>query len=165
MGGVGALAPRPARKAGDRRGRQGVAGLRSHAVSRPDSSKPDVVRNGPGRLVRALRYSLRGVAHALRHERAFRQECVLALVLVPVALWLPADASTRALLVASVLLVLVVELLNSAIEAALDRHSREFHVLTGRAKDYASAAVFLSLVNCVAVWALVLWDLHERGRF
>ena len=129
-----------------------------------DPGKPDAARSGPGRMVRALRYSLRGVASALRHERAFRQECVLAFVLVPVALWLPADASAKALLVASVLLVLIVELLNSALETSLDRHSREFHVLTGRAKDFASAAVFLSLVNCVAVWALVLWDLHEQGR-
>ena len=129
-----------------------------------DPGKPDAARSGPGRMARALRYSLRGVASALRHERAFRQECVLAFVLVPVALWLPADASAKALLVASVLLVLIVELLNSAVEASLDRHSREFHVLTGRAKDFASAAVFLSLVNCVAVWALVLWDLHEQGR-
>ena len=133
-------------------------------MSGPDPGKPDAARGGPGRIVRALGYSLRGVADALRHERAFRQECVLALVLVPVALWLPADASARALLVASVLLVLIVELLNSALEAALDRHSREFHVLAGRAKDFASAAVFLSLVNCVAVWALVLWELHEQGR-
>ena len=133
-------------------------------MSGSDPGKPLPARSGPGRIVRALCYSLRGVAGALSHERAFRQECVLALVLVPVALGLPADASAKALLVASVLLVLVVELLNSAIEAALDRHSREFHVLTGRAKDYASAAVFLSLVNCVAVWALVLWDLHEQGR-
>ena len=133
-------------------------------MSESEPGKPVPARSAPARLARALGYSLRGVGSALRHERAFRQECALALVLVPVALWLPADASAKALLVASVLLVLVVELLNSALETALDRHSREFHVLTGRAKDLASAAVFASLVNCVAVWALVLWDLHERGR-
>ena len=120
-------------------------------------------RAGLQRLGWALRHSLRGIAAALRLEPAFRQECVLALVLIPLALWLPAQAWEKALLIAGVGLVLVVELLNSALESALDRHSTGFHVLAGRAKDYASAAVFLCLVNCVAVWVLVLWGLHDRG--
>ena len=117
-------------------------------------------RTGLGRVGWALRHSLRGIGAALRREPAFRQEAVLAIVLIPLALWLPAAPGEKALLLASVLLVLVVELLNSALEAALDRYSIEFHPLTGRAKDYASAAVFLCLVNCAAVWALVLWGLR-----
>ena len=127
------------------------------------AGKPVPARTGLRRLGWALRHSLRGVGVALRLESAFRQECVLGLVLIPLALWLPAQAWEKALLTASVLLVLIVELLNSALEAAVDRYSGEFHPLAGRAKDYASAAVFLSLVNCAAVWALVLWGLHARG--
>ena len=125
--------------------------------------EPTPGRKGLARVVWACRYSMRGLAAALHSEAAFRQEAALALVLVPVALWLPATPVETALLIASVLLVLVVELLNSALEAALDRHSREFHVLSGKAKDLGSAAVFLSLVLCAAVWFLVLLALHERG--
>ena len=121
------------------------------------------VRGGVVRVAWALRYSLRGLGAALRSEAAFRQEAALALVLVPVALWLPATPIEKALLIASVLAVLVVELLNTAIEAALDRHSREFHALTAKAKDLGSAAVLLSLVLCASVWTLVLLALHERG--
>ena len=104
-----------------------------------------------------------GLAAALHTEAAFRQEAALALVLVPVALWLPATPVETALLIASVLAVLVVELLNTAIEATLDRHSREYHVLTAKAKDLGSAAVLLSLVLCASVWTLVLLAVHERG--
>ena len=129
-----------------------------------EGGRGEATRRGDApRMVRALRCSLRGLAAALRTEAAFRQEAALALVLVPVALWLPATPAETALLIASVLAVLVVELLNSAIETALDRHSREFHVLTARAKDLASAAVLLSLVLCASVWTLVLLAVHERG--
>ena len=127
------------------------------------AEKPVPPRTGLRRLGWALRYSLRGIGAALRLEPAFRQECVLALVLVPLVLWLPAEPWEKALLTGSVLLVLIVELLNSALEAVVDRYSSDFHVLAGRAKDLASAAVFLCLVNCAAVWALVLWGLHDRG--
>ena len=126
------------------------------------ANKPAPARTGLRRLGWALRYSLRGLGAALRLEPAFRQECVLALVLIPLALWLPAEPWEKALLTGSVLMVLIVELLNSALEAVVDRHSSEFHVLAGRAKDLASAAVFLCLVNCVVVWVLVLWGLHGR---
>ena len=122
-------------------------------------------RAGAVRVAWALRYSLRGLGAALRTEAAFRQEAALALLLVPVALWLPATPTETALLIASVLAVLVVELLNTAIEAAVDRHSREFHVLAARAKDLGSAAVLLSLVLCASVWTLVLFALHGRGAF
>ncbi len=113
-------------------------------------------KTGLRRLWNALGYSLQGMTAALRHEDAFRQECLLALLLVPAALLLPVGGIGRALMVASVVLVLIVELLNSAVEAAVDRISLENHQLAKRAKDIGSAAVFLSLINVVVVWALVL---------
>jgi diacylglycerol kinase (ATP) len=113
-------------------------------------------KTGLTRIWNALFYSLDGLAAAFRHEDAFRQEVVAAVVLVPVALFLPASGIGKALMVASVLLVLIVELLNSAIESVTDRVSLENHDLAKRAKDMGSAAVMLSLINVPAVWALVL---------
>jgi diacylglycerol kinase (ATP) len=104
----------------------------------------------------ALRFSLRGLAAAWRHEVAFRMEVVGAAVLMPVALAVGDDGVEQALLLGSVLLVLIVELLNSALEATLDRISLEDHPLIGRAKDIGSAAVFVALVSAAAVWLLVL---------
>ena len=94
---------------------------------------------------------------ALRHEDAFRQEVLLAAILVPAAFFLPASGLGKALMIGSVLLVLIVELLNSAVEAAVDRISLENHRLAKRAKDFGSAAVFLALLNVPAVWLLVLF--------
>lgn len=108
------------------------------------------------RIVDATRYSLAGLAAAFRHEAAFRQELVLAAVFVPLGLVLGADGVERGLLAGSVLLVLVVELLNSAIEAITDRIGSERHELAGRAKDLGSAAVMLSIAMAAAVWLLVL---------
>lgn len=108
------------------------------------------------RIVDATRYSLAGLAAAIRHETAFRQELVLAAVLVPLGLVLGADGVERALLAGSVLLVLVVELVNSAIETVVNRIGSERHELAGRAKDLGSAAVMLSIATTVAVWLLVL---------
>lgn len=108
------------------------------------------------RIVDATRYSLAGLAAAIRHEAAFRQELVLAAVFVPLGLVLGADGVERALLAGSVLLVLVVELLNSAIEAIVDRIGSERHELAGRAKDLGSAAVMLAIAAAAAVWLLVL---------
>jgi diacylglycerol kinase (ATP) len=108
------------------------------------------------RLVNATRYSLEGLATAARHEAAFRQELLLAAVLVPLGLWLGEGGVERALLVGSMLMVLVVELLNSAIEATVDRISLEDHQLAKRAKDLGSAAVMMSLAMLAAVWLLVL---------
>lgn len=113
-------------------------------------------KTGLRRLWNALGYSLQGMVSAFRHEDAFRQECLLALLLVPAALFLHVSATERALMIASVLLVLIVELLNSAVEATVDRISLENHLLAKRAKDIGSAAVFLSLINVVVVWALIL---------
>ena len=112
---------------------------------------------GLRRIVNATRYSLAGLAAAVRQEAAFRQELMLAVVLVPLGLYLGRSGIERALLVGSVLLVLVIELLNSAIESAVDRISTEHHPLAGTAKDLGSAAVMLSLVTLGAVWLLVLF--------
>jgi len=111
---------------------------------------------GIRRLLNATRHSLEGIAAAVRHEAAFRQELMLAAVLLPLGVWLGDDGIERALLTGSVLLLLVVELLNSAIEAAVDRVSLENHELAKRAKDYGSAAVMMSLAMLAAVWLLVL---------
>ena len=111
---------------------------------------------GLRRLLNATRYSLEGFAAAARHEAAFRQELLLAVILLPLGLWLGANGVERALLVGSVLLVLVVELLNSAVEAVVDRVSAEHHELAKRAKDLGSAAVMLSLLLAAVVWALTL---------
>ena len=110
---------------------------------------------GLARLARAAGDSLRGLRAAWRTEAAFRQECVLAAVLIPAAFFVGATLVQSALLIATVALVLVVELLNSAVEAAVDRVGRERHPLAGRAKDMASAAVFVSLLVVVVTWALV----------
>jgi diacylglycerol kinase (ATP) len=115
-------------------------------------------QTGLRRLLNALGYSLHGLASAFRHEDAFRQEVLLAAVLVPVALLLDVSGPAKAVMIASVLLVLIVELLNSAIEAAIDRISLDQHRLSKRAKDIGSAAVFLSLLNVAVVWALVLLE-------
>lgn len=128
-----------------------------------DASPPAGVENafkgkkGLRRILNAFRYSQAGLAAAYRHEEAFRQEAWLALILVPAALFMPVAGLGKALMVGSVLLVLMVELLNSAIEAVVDRISLEHHALAKRAKDAGSAAVMLSLVNVAAVWALVLF--------
>lgn len=112
---------------------------------------------GVRRLVNALGYTRAGIAAAWRTQEAFRQEALLGMVLIPLAMWLGGDAVERALLMGSVLLVLIVELLNSGIEAVVDRVGRERHELAGRAKDMGSAAVFLALLNAVMVWAVVLF--------
>ncbi len=116
----------------------------------------------PGRLWHATRYSLQGLRAAYRNEAAFRQELALAGLLIPLALALaigsPLTWTQCALLIGSVLLVLLVELLNSAVECVVDRISDERHALSERAKDAGSAAVLVSLVLCAAVWALVLLD-------
>ena len=113
-------------------------------------------KTGLKRLFNAFFYSLDGFRAAFKHEDAFRQEALLALVAVPLALWLGKTGVERALMIASVLLVLIVELLNSAIEAAVDRISLEHHHLIKRAKDMGSAAVLVSLINAAVVWGVVL---------
>jgi diacylglycerol kinase (ATP) len=111
-----------------------------------------------GRVVRAAGYSISGLRVALLKEAAFRQEVILFAVLAPLGAWLGANGVERALLIGSLLLVLIVELLNSALEATVDRISRQRHKLSGRAKDMGSAAVYLSLLLAILVWALILKD-------
>jgi diacylglycerol kinase (ATP) len=113
---------------------------------------------GVTRLLRACGYSFRGLRGAWREEAAFRQELLLALVAIPLALWLGRTGIERALLVAPVFLILIVELVNSAIEATVDRFGPERHRLAGLAKDIGSAAVFMSFVLWGVVWALLLTD-------
>lgn len=114
-------------------------------------------RSGLDRVVRATGYSLTGLKSAYIGESAFRQETWLAVFLLPTALWLGRTWIETALLAGSVLLVLIVELLNSGIEAVVDRVSFELHDLSKRAKDLASAAVFLSLMLCGGIWLAALW--------
>ncbi len=110
---------------------------------------------GPRRIWNALIYSMRGLRLALRVESAFRQELILAAVLVPTAIALSLPALETLALIASLVLVLIVELINSSIEAAVDRISLDHHRLAGRAKDLGSAAVFLALMLCFVTWLLV----------
>lgn len=113
-------------------------------------------KTGLRRVWNAFHYSRAGLHAAYRHEDAFRQEVLLALVLIPLAIWLGEGAVERVLLIGCVLLVLIVELINSAIEATVDRISLDHHPLAKRAKDIGSAAVMIALLNAVLVWALVL---------
>jgi diacylglycerol kinase (ATP) len=113
-------------------------------------------KGGLGRLFNALRFSARGLNAALKHEAAFRQELVLAALLLPLGIWLATSVTLALLLAGSVILVLVVELLNSALEALADAITVKHHPLIGRAKDIGSAAVFLSLMFCAVTWLSVL---------
>ena len=122
----------------------------------PANESPYKGKTGLRRVWNALGYSIAGLKAAYLCEDAFRQEVWLAVLLIPTALFLPVPWIGRGLMVASVLLVLVVELLNSAIEAVVDRVSLENHRLAKRAKDIGSAAVLLALLNVVLVWTCVL---------
>lgn len=110
------------------------------------------------RAIRAARFSAQGFVHAWRHESAFRQELTLGVILTPIAIWLGQTIYERMLLIGCLLLVLIVELLNSAVEAAIDRVGDEHHELSGRAKDLGSAAVFVSLTLVLLVWSTVAWS-------
>ncbi len=111
---------------------------------------------GLRRLINALRWTARGLGSTFKHEEAFRQEVYLCLVLAPLGLWLGESGVERALLVGPLLIVLIVELLNSAIESVVDRISTDHHKLSGRAKDQGSAAVFVALSLVALSWGLVL---------
>ena len=105
---------------------------------------------------KATVWSVQGLRAAWLHESSFRLEVCLLVVLAPLAIWLGADGVERALLLGSCLLVLMVELLNSAIEAVIERFGGEWHALAGRAKDMGSAAVFVAMLNVLLVWGLIL---------
>lgn len=112
---------------------------------------------GLKRVWNALFYSFRGFAGAYRNEAAFRQELWLVVIMAPIGVWLGTTGVERALLVGSLLLILIVELLNSGIEAVVDRIGSERHELSGLAKDIGSAAVFVGLANAAVIWFFVLW--------
>jgi diacylglycerol kinase (ATP) len=126
--------------------------MEAHGAAIDRYKKP----RGVTRVLRALGASVHGLAGAFRSEAAFRQELGLAVAVIPLGLWLGHSGVERALLIAPMLLILVVELLNSAIEATVDRIGFERHALAGLAKDIGSAAVFMSFVLLVAVWLLIL---------
>lgn len=112
---------------------------------------------GIRRLINALRWTVRGLKSTYKHEEAFRQEVLLFFVMAPLGLWLGHNGVERALLVGPLLIVLIVELLNSAVESVVDRISTDRHKLSGRAKDQGSAAVFVSLSLVALCWVLVLF--------
>lgn len=113
---------------------------------------------GLAHIVKAWGYSMLGLRAALKYEEAFRLELMACIVLLPLALWLGNTGVERALLTGSLLLVLLVELLNSGLEAVVDRIGIQQHALSGRAKDLGSAAVFIALLNALLVWALIFFD-------
>ena len=112
-------------------------------------------RKGLRRLWQAWKYSLAGLGAAWRQEPSFRQEVILVFILAPVGLWLGESAAERVLLVGSLFLVLIIELLNSAVETIVNRFGEEIHPLSGQAKDLGSAAVLIALVNAGTVWLLI----------
>lgn len=114
-------------------------------------------KTGIGRIIDAAGYSLAGLKATLEHEAAFRQECLLFALLLPLAFWLGESVAEWALLIVPLFIVLIVEVLNSAIETVVDMTSPEPHSLAGRAKDMGSAAVLLSLLLTLTVWGLFLW--------
>lgn len=120
-------------------------------------SNPHKGHVGINRVLRASGHSVSGLVAAFRGESAFRQECCLAVAMLPAAFWIGRDWVEVALLTGTVVLVLIVELLNSAVEAAIDRVSYEIHDLSKLAKDLASAAVMLSLLLCAGVWIGAMW--------
>ena len=118
---------------------------------------------GIKRIFLAFGYSLKGIKSAFKHEAAFRQEVLLALILIPIALLVDVTQVERILLISPVILVLIFEIINSAIEAVVDRVSDEYHELAGRAKDMGSAAVMLVLLNALVIWGLIAYD-HLIGN-
>jgi len=113
---------------------------------------------GIKRVINATGYSLKGLKASFKHEAAFRQELLLAVLLLPLAIYFGEDGVERAVMIGSLFLVLIVELLNSAVETVVDRFGDEYHTLSGRAKDIGSAAVFVSLVNVAVVWLVIIFD-------
>ena len=113
-------------------------------------------KTGVKRLLNAFKYSVAGTLAAFKHEDAFRQEVILSIVLIPLAIYLGQSPIEQALMITSILLIIIVELLNSSVEATVDRISIKRHKLAKRAKDIGSAAVFFSLVNASVIWFLIL---------
>ena len=131
-------------------------------MSTPSPSEPpETKRRSFRNFFSSVRYSIDGFMAALKHEPSFREDLLFAVCLVPLAIILPVNAVSTALMIASLILILIVELLNSAIEWIIDYLRPERHPLAKRIKDMASAAVFLSYINCIVVWVILLWP--ENG--
>ncbi|MEO0795823.1 MAG: diacylglycerol kinase [Verrucomicrobiota bacterium] len=126
--------------------------------------REDKSRGGLKRIWNAMFYSFEGIGSSLKHESAFRQEMILACVLIPVAILLPVGLLGKALMIGSIFLVLIVELCNSAMEWTVDYISQETHPFAKRAKDMGSAAVFFSLTNVLIMWIIVIIDAMEKGQ-
>jgi diacylglycerol kinase (ATP) len=124
----------------------------------------EVKRRNLRNFIASVRYALDGFSAALKHEPSFREDLLFAILLVPFAIYLPVNAVSTALMIASLFLIIIVELLNSAIEWTIDYLRPELHPLAKRIKDMASAAVFLSYVNCVVVWVVILWPSNAVWR-
>lgn len=124
-------------------------------MSKPGSS--ELKRRNFRNFIASVRYSIEGFFAALKHEPSFREDLLFAILLVPLAIWLPINAVSTALMIGSLILILIVELLNSAIEWIIDYLRPEQHPLAKRIKDMASAAVFLSYINCIVIWIIMLW--------
>ncbi|MEM9227350.1 MAG: diacylglycerol kinase [Verrucomicrobiota bacterium] len=144
--------------------------LQPQQQEEPPRAQDDTVRDdkstgGLKRIYNALRYSLHGIGSALKQESAFRQEMILGLFLVPVAILMPVGYLGKALMLGSIFVVLITELLNSAIEWTVDYVSQETHPFARRAKDMGSAAVFFALVNVLITWILVIIQAWQDGRF
>ena len=112
---------------------------------------------GLKRIINATGYSWKGLKAAFKHESAFRQELLLFVLLLPVAVWFAESGIEFVMLLGSLILILIVELINSGIEAVVDRFGGEMHKLSGRAKDIGSAAVMLTLINAAIIWGVILW--------
>jgi len=123
-----------------------------------------IKRTGITRIMYAALNSYRGLRHNFIHETAIRQEIITAIIMIPTACWLDVSTSERLLMICSVLLVIIVELLNTAIEATVDRISLDYHELSGLAKDTGSAAVFFSLLLCAIVWLAIGIPLLDLSR-
>jgi diacylglycerol kinase (ATP) len=119
-------------------------------------NKPDT--RGIKHIFDAFGYSLKGLKAAVTYEEAFRLELLAVVIMLPLAIWLGSSAVEYAMLIGSLLLVLIIELINSALEAVVDRIGVEHHELSGRAKDIGSAAVMLTLINAAVIWGFILYD-------
>lgn len=139
--------------------------LRDSAMNEiEDSAREDKSKDGLQRVWNAMMYSFEGIGSSLKHEAAFRQEFVLALILTPVAILLPVGLIGTGMMIVSLLIVLITELLNSALEWTIDYISQETHPYAKRAKDMGSAAVFFALLNVLVVWVFVILHAWESGR-
>ena len=119
---------------------------------------------GFGRVIKAFKCSMLGFSAAIKHESAFRQELLLAAILLPISFFIASTGTQLALLIGTLIIVLLAEIINSAIEAVVDRIGTEHHELSGRAKDLGSSAVFLALTLCFVVWAGVIYDVFFANQ-